>query len=314
MFSSRSRWAAVGATVALVAGVGGIGMASEGDPGSAYTPVVPCRLVDTRPETTTGPRSTPLGAEQTMQVVAAGTSGDCDVPTGATAVHVNLTSVGATDPSFLTAYPAGEDRPVSSLLNPGPGSYVSTNAVTVPLSDDFRFEIYNLAGTTDVLVDLLGVYRPGAPGEQGPQGPQGPKGDQGEQGPQGEPGPGLGTTNFVVPAGSYVEWETDNGRFLLVVSCQAGGNGSTFWVGDLAGDAGTGIQVNDAGAPSVTEVVFNGGAQGNVDWTLPQVGRYTMLDGETVSQWDLQIVDDGSGNCLLVAATSLVGDYGIFES
>lgn len=123
-------------------------------------PIEPCRLVDTRPGTATvGPRSSPLGTADTMTVDAQEPDTDCTgtIPTGALALALNVTSIGATEQSFLTIW-AGGDRPNASSLNPSPGAPPTPNAVTVDLSIDQEFEIYNDAGNVNIIADVTGYY------------------------------------------------------------------------------------------------------------------------------------------------------------
>ncbi len=202
MTLARSRWAAFGAAIAVTAGAGGVGLvqASSNAAESTVTPVAPCRLVDTRTPETIGVRSTPLGANDTMTVSAVGVSGDCSsVPAGATALNINLTSVGATADSFLTAYPSDlAARPNASHLNPTTDLSVSTNGIMLTLSDAGTFDLYNNAGSTDIVIDVLGFYTPsrsstpgekGDTGETGPAGAPGLNGKDGAQGETGDTGP-----------------------------------------------------------------------------------------------------------------------------
>ena len=57
----HTRWAALGAVVAITLSAGGIGTASIGTgERTVFVPITPCRLVDTRPAFQVGPRSAPL--------------------------------------------------------------------------------------------------------------------------------------------------------------------------------------------------------------------------------------------------------------
>jgi hypothetical protein len=162
MTLTRSRWAAVGAAVAVTLGAGGIGLVSATNPDNAVTfvPITPCRVFDTRPGVdNVGPRATPLGSGETFTVQATGTSGNCtEVPAEATGVSMNVTSVGPTAPTFLTIWAAGETMPLASSLNPVPGEPPTPNGVMTELSATGQFSIYNLAGTVNVLADINGYY------------------------------------------------------------------------------------------------------------------------------------------------------------
>ena len=72
----RSRWAAIGAAIAVALG-GGVVMvarAAESPSPTSFVPVVPCRLMDTR-DPGVGPRTVPLGAAETYSAVVWGTNG-----------------------------------------------------------------------------------------------------------------------------------------------------------------------------------------------------------------------------------------------
>ncbi len=75
---TRSRWAAVGAAVAVTLGAGGIGLVSATSPADAvaYVPITPCRVADTRPQAdfNTGPRNTPITQNETQSPPTATTA------------------------------------------------------------------------------------------------------------------------------------------------------------------------------------------------------------------------------------------------
>ncbi|MEV6211431.1 PKD domain-containing protein [Kitasatospora sp. NPDC051914] len=106
----------------------------------------PTRLLDTR----SGNRT--LGPGGTVRIKVADTAG---VPLGARAVLVNLTAARTTATGYLTAYAAGAARPATSVVNFGAGD-IKPNLALVPVSADGWIEVYNHAGTTDVVVDLQG--------------------------------------------------------------------------------------------------------------------------------------------------------------
>lgn len=160
--SVRTTWSAVGAAVAIALGAGGIGMThattSSGDR-PIFTAIEPCRLVDLRPEFQVGSRPSPLGAGETFTIAGWGDVGDCELPSGTSALSLNVTAVGATQPTFLQFFPAGTDRPTrGSNLNPVPGAAPTPNAVNVALSDTGDFSVYNLQGSVDLIVDVVGLY------------------------------------------------------------------------------------------------------------------------------------------------------------
>jgi hypothetical protein len=158
---TRSRWAAVGAAIAITLGAGGIGIThattSSGEK-PIYLPIEPCRLADTRPAFQVGPRSAPLGPNETYTLSGQGAVGNCNLKTGTTALSLNVTAINATAPTFVTLFPAGTPLPVASHLNPLPGQGPVPNAVNVDLNGAGQFSIYNLAGNVDIIIDVVGVY------------------------------------------------------------------------------------------------------------------------------------------------------------
>ncbi len=121
---------------------------------SQYSPLPPTRILDTR--TTGGP----LGPKGSRTIKVGGRGG---VPTGASAVVMNVTVTQPTAPSFLTVSPTGSPRPNASNLNYIPGQTVP-NQVIVTLGNGGQVDIYNLAGTAHVLFDVAGYYTTGGNG------------------------------------------------------------------------------------------------------------------------------------------------------
>ncbi|MDW3216669.1 MAG: hypothetical protein R8G01_21940 [Ilumatobacteraceae bacterium] len=157
----RSKWAAVGAAVAVTLGAGGIGIThattSSGEM-PIYIPIEPCRLADTRTDFQVGSRGTPLGADETYTLDGQGSVGNCNLPNGTTALSLNVTALDASAPTFVSLFPAGASLPVASHLNPLPGQGPTPNAVNVDLNGGGEFSIYNLAGTVNVIIDVVGVF------------------------------------------------------------------------------------------------------------------------------------------------------------
>jgi Tol biopolymer transport system component len=129
--------------------------------GGDYTTVAPGRLLDTRPSGSTVDAQQQgggtLGAGETRLLPIAGRGG---VPaTGVAAVAVNITAVGPTATSFVTAFPAGTTRPNASNLNLAAGRTLP-NMALVPLGANGAIELFNSAGTTHLLVDVVGWFPP----------------------------------------------------------------------------------------------------------------------------------------------------------
>ncbi len=159
----RARWSAIGAAVAVSLGAGGFGIANAvntTNPQNVYVAIAPCRLMDTRPGAdNVGPRNTPIGAAETMTVAGTGdVVGPCNIPTGISAIETNVTTVGATAGSFLTFFASDVARPTASNLNPTPGQPPTPNSVTINLPAAGTFNVYNHAGTVNVIIDIVGYY------------------------------------------------------------------------------------------------------------------------------------------------------------
>ena len=158
----RTRWAAIGAAVAVTLGAGGLATTYATSPAGAvaFVPITACRLADTRPAPdNVGPRSTPIGAGETLTIAAHGNNGDCTgIPTGATGLSLNVTAIGATNGTFLTIWANGVPQPSASSLNPQPGAPPIPNAVTTGVSSGGEFNIFNGFGSVNVIVDVVGYY------------------------------------------------------------------------------------------------------------------------------------------------------------
>jgi hypothetical protein len=131
-----------------------------------YTPVAPCRILDTR--------STAAGAiagNSTRSFVAVnaanftsqgGSATNCGtLGLNATAVAINLTAVTPSGAGYATAYPFGTAQPVAASVNYAAGDIVN-NALIVqipnPLSS-FDFTLYTFA-QSHYVADIVGYFAP----------------------------------------------------------------------------------------------------------------------------------------------------------
>ncbi|HVE64544.1 MAG TPA: N-acetylmuramoyl-L-alanine amidase [Mycobacteriales bacterium] len=122
--------------------------------GSLFTATTPSRLLDTRESAGGGA----VGPGATRDLVVTGAAG---IPaSGVDAVGLNVTAVSPTRRGFVTVYPAGTDRPVTSSLNFAAGD-VRPNLVLAKVSPDGRIAFYNQTGSTHLAVDAVGWF--GAP-------------------------------------------------------------------------------------------------------------------------------------------------------
>ncbi|MGY0233207.1 right-handed parallel beta-helix repeat-containing protein [Longispora urticae] len=123
---------------------------------SRYTATSPVRVLDTRERIGVG-TTTPVAPGGTVTLPVAGVGG---VPTGITAVTLNVTATEPAGHGFLTVYPDGRPRPNASNLNWTPGLTVP-NLVVVPVVNG-RVAFRNTSpGTVHVVADLVGYHTSG---------------------------------------------------------------------------------------------------------------------------------------------------------
>ena len=122
-------------------------------PGSFYT-VTPCRAFDTRD--VSGPTlGAPIGCGTERSFAVAG---ECEVPSSATAVSLNLTGTASTAQGNLRLYPAGSATPLVSTLNYAAGVTRANNALAA-LGADGRISVLCMpSGTTHVILDVNGYF------------------------------------------------------------------------------------------------------------------------------------------------------------
>ena len=233
----RTRWAAVGAAIAVTLGAGGlVGVSASPEVSqSVFTPVNPVRVMDTRGEGKIGSLDGTGGPRQlkVTGTIPTTTGQQSVVPVGAAAVVMNVTAVdGETGNSggFVTVYPCGT-RPDTSNLNFVHGQTVP-NSATVPISAN-GYVCFYVYGKAFLLADVVGYYEntsnvaaeAGPPGSSayevwlsqgndgteadflaslvgatGPQGPAGAAGLDGAVGATGPQGP-AGADGATGPAG-----------------------------------------------------------------------------------------------------------------
>ena len=126
---------------------------APGAAGGVFHGLVPKRILDTR--SGSGGVTGPVGPRTTVTLSVGGTNG---IPVDATAIVANITVTDSTAASYLTAWPDGPARPTVSDLNWVAGSTVA-NLGVVKLGADGKLDLYNAAGSTDVIIDVTGWYR-----------------------------------------------------------------------------------------------------------------------------------------------------------
>jgi len=139
-------------------------------PELAYTPIVPCRIVDTRggaggvfaPGASRNWLATNPGGNFAAQGGSSTTN--CGIPVKAAAVTVNFTvfNTGA-GPAFITAWPFNQPRPGTATLNwTSVGAQVANGAI-LPLCTGAGctsdFSVF-ASSSTDMVVDVVGYFTP----------------------------------------------------------------------------------------------------------------------------------------------------------
>ena len=123
--------------------------------GSDFTGMSPERILDTR-KGLGRIGIDPVVQSETVDLQVAGVGG---VPaTGVTAVAMNVTATNVTeDGGYVTAYPAGAERPVASNLNLDAGQ-TRPNLVVVKVGTAGMVSLFNFKGRTDLIVDVAGYF------------------------------------------------------------------------------------------------------------------------------------------------------------
>ena len=124
---------------------------------SAYVPVSPYRILDTR----TGqgfPRRVNAGETFTLALPS--------VPPGASAVVLDMAITGSADGGFVTVYPTGVTRPTASSINVDAAGQTIANLVTVPVGAGGTVNVYSLM-QTDLIADVQGYYVPASAAQAG---------------------------------------------------------------------------------------------------------------------------------------------------
>jgi outer membrane protein assembly factor BamB len=155
-----------GSTHVVVDLAGWYGPTGSGGPATARFNALPSprRALNTQPSQTGygevdfGPAgvTAPLGPNQGLSLRVAGIGG---VAADATAVIVNVAVVTPNTTGYLTLYADGSPKPVASSINFG--RQTIANLAVVPVGPGGRIRIHNAQGTTHVVIDVVGAFRPG---------------------------------------------------------------------------------------------------------------------------------------------------------
>ena len=126
---------------------------------SAFYPLTPCRIADTRNATAPlgGPKLS-AGSTRSFPIPQS----TCQVPAGATAYSLNFAAVPKGPLGYLTAWPTGQPQPAVASLNAVTGT-VTANAVIVPSGAAGAVDVY-ATNDTDLVIDINGYFAAPASG------------------------------------------------------------------------------------------------------------------------------------------------------
>ena len=127
-----------------------------GATGSAYEPVFPVRVVDSR----SGAGRLAPNTVRELRVINVGGSqpGLGGTPPTATGVMLNVTATDEIAPGYLTLWPCGVPQPYVSNVNYTPGQTVA-NLVAVKLGVQGKV-CYSSFARTHIVIDLVGFFSP----------------------------------------------------------------------------------------------------------------------------------------------------------
>ena len=151
-----------------------------------FTPVTPCRLLDTRSATTPVPAGTPIMAnttrnflvwDQTNFASQGGAVGNCGLTASSNtaALAVNFTVVTPTTGGYITAFPSDVTKPLAATVNFEAGSVRGNSAIVkIAQSSTTALSIYTTS-QTHVVADVVGYYsKPVSSGSLECESPSGP--------------------------------------------------------------------------------------------------------------------------------------------
>ena len=130
---------------------------------SNFVPLVPERVLDSRPASQVGYSGLKPTGGQTLEVKVTG-FGASQIPATAASVLLNLIAVDPDGAGFATVYPCGSPRPTTSNLNFSTGAI--SNLVSARVGDGGRVCIYTQT-STHLVADVDGYYPDGTIGVAG---------------------------------------------------------------------------------------------------------------------------------------------------
>lgn len=126
-------------------------------PAAKFFTVAPCRMIDTR--NAIGPYGGPALAASASRTFLA--TGQCGIPSGATAVSVNVTATATTAPGYYGLFPGNGFPFGTSVLSFGAGQTIASGAILELATDGTgTFGILNgSSGSAQFLLDVNGYFQ-----------------------------------------------------------------------------------------------------------------------------------------------------------
>lgn len=121
--------------------------------GLLFVPIAPCRLVDTR--NAVGAFGGPIVAGQTSRTFPL-RAHSCISPAVPAAYSLNITVVPSEPLGYITAWPAGQAQPLTSVLNSLDGR-IKANAAIVPAGADAAISLF-ATNNTHIIIDINGYF------------------------------------------------------------------------------------------------------------------------------------------------------------
>lgn len=137
-----------------------------------YTPVTPCRMVDTRPAASpsgafigpiAGGTTLGIGTLASEYATQGGDGTGCDVVDNPAAIVVSITAVQPEANGYITAWAHGATQPNVAVLNYRTGVNINNTTIipqdTTAAGDEMDLYTYS---TTHIVVDVVGYFDPPA--------------------------------------------------------------------------------------------------------------------------------------------------------
>ena len=124
---------------------------------SSFVPIVPARLLESRPAlSTVDGLSNAFGKLATGSVTVLQVAGRGGIPRDAASAVLNLTATEPEGDGFVTIYPCGAPRPIASALNFATGRTNAT-AAFAPLAADGSICVF-ASFSTHLVIDAIGAF------------------------------------------------------------------------------------------------------------------------------------------------------------